>query len=307
MNHHTGNSVQDLCCPLHPSSLLNRTGDALTCTICDNKYSYNNGFPDLIVGGRFEDEYCECMWMNEERTGRHLAKNFLSPFLSKYFRHDSKDTKILSIGCGVGSDVEQLVEDGFDAYGVDAGNRSEYWNRRKEKHRYVLANGKHLPFNNESFDVVIMGCVLPHIGVLGDTYVTTEDATTERSMAAREMLRVLRPNGHIIVSSPNKRCPIDFFHRNKVQRHVPRLHSTKRDFLLSVEDYSAFFSDDQTSRAPSVLPIGDYWGFYSSSEYLLGRILQLPVKLYFSALSTNVLAPLRNTALNPWLILHFQK
>src|SRR5690606_14879790 len=107
--------------------------------------------------------------------------------------------RILSIGCGVGSDVEALNELGYMAYGVDAGNRAEYWSRRKYPERYFLANAKQLPFPAASIDFVLMGCVLAHIGVGDDTYEAQEGCWEERQKAADEMTRVCRPGGFMLL------------------------------------------------------------------------------------------------------------
>ena len=297
-------------CPCEKHGELVAEADAYVCQSCGRRFGRENATWDFILGERFNDEFCECMWCNEENTGRHLVDNYVFPLLEKTFagvkRRDQ--IRILSIGCGVGSDVEALNQLGFCAYGIDAGNRSDYWSRRTLPERYYLANAKSLPFADESFDVILMGCVLPHIGVGDDTYVAQGDYRRERQMAADEMVRVTRGGGVMIVSSPNRKCPIDFFHRANVANHMPRLHSPKETFLLSVDDYAEALGVGSRCESIDVLPLRGYWGFYSSSTYLLGRILQMPVKFYFNYLmSWKWTRFLRKTMFNPWLILLVRK
>jgi SAM-dependent methyltransferase len=258
------------------------------CEACGRHFHCASEVWDLLIGERFDDEACECMWCNEEDTGHHLVANYLAPELRRRFPdRDPASLRVLSIGCGVGSDVEALNELGFAARGIDAGNRSAYWARRKRPHTYFLANAKNLPFADGYFDVVMMGCVLPHIGVGDDTYVTRPGAAAERQQAADEMLRVTASGGALVLSSPNRRCPIDF---------------------LSVDDYARLLHLGRATTSVEVLPLRGYWGFYSSSRYLLGRILQIPVRWYFNEfMSWQWTKPLRATALNPWLILYFRK
>lgn len=294
-----------LVCPCDQRSPLAPTGSSLSCATCGATFQQENGCWDLIRGERFNDEKCECMWCNEESTGRHLSDNYVIPLLQQlYPGRDPASLRILSIGCGVGSDVEALNKSGYEAYGIDAGNRSEFWARRSFPERYYLANAKYLPFDSGSFDVIMMGCVLPHIGVGDDTYVAQPGYDQERQLAADEMVRVTREGGMMIVTSPNRLCPVDFFHRANVANHMPRFHSPRESFLLSVKDYAKLLHVGSRCRSIEVLPLRGYWGFYSSSTYLLGRILQMPVRFYFNQfMSWRATRWLRRSALNPWLIL----
>lgn len=298
-----------LACPCDEHSTLEAVGDNLVCSSCQATYHQENGCWDLIRGERFNDEKCECMWCNEESTGRHLSENYVIPLLRKELAgRNPADVRILSIGCGVGSDVEALNNAGFQAYGIDAGNRSEFWARRSFPERYFLANAKYLPFSTGSFDVILMGCVLPHIGVGDDTYTAQPGYAEERELAAQEMIRVTARGGRMIVSSPNRLCPVDFFHRENVASHMPRLHSRSESFLLSVADYARLLKVGQECKSIEVLPLRGYWGFYSSSTYLLGRILQMPVRFYFNHLmSWRWTRPLRTTGFNPWLIMQIKR
>jgi SAM-dependent methyltransferase len=294
-----------LVCPCDQRTPLSLVDDNLVCPSCDAHYHRENNCWDLIRGERFNDEKCECMWCNEESTGRHLSNNYVIPLLSEQLAgRDPATVRILSIGCGVGSDVEALNDAGYQAYGIDAGNRSEFWARRSFPTRYFLANAKYLPFDTASFDVILMGCVLPHIGVGDDTYVAQPGYQEERELAAKEMIRVTQPGGMMLVTSPNRLCPVDFFHRADVAKHTPRFHSPSESFLLSLGDYSKLLQVGSECSSIEVLPLRGYWGFYSSSTYLLGRILQIPVRFYFNHLmSWRITKWLRSTGLNPWLIL----
>lgn len=299
----------ELVCPCDARGVLRQIDAHLECPDCGARYHRENGCWDLIRGERFNDEKCECMWCNEESTGRHLSENYVIPLLRReYAGRDPKTLRILSIGCGVGADVEALNEAGYEAYGIDAGNRSEYWARRQFPERYFLANAEHLPFQTDSFDVILMGCVLPHIGVGDDTYVAQPGYQEKRARAASEMVRMTREGGKMVITSPNRHCPVDFFHRAEVTSHMPRFHSPSEQFLLSVDDYARLLGVGRDCKSIDVLPLRGYWGFYSSSTYLLGRILQLPVRFYFNCLLTwKATRWLRRSPFNPWLILLVQR
>jgi SAM-dependent methyltransferase len=296
-------------CEQRTATVLARQGECYECSACGKTFPRTGASWDLLLGERFNDEKCECMWSNEETTGRHLVFNYVGPLLAQSFPdRDPSTLRVLSIGCGVGSDVEALNELGYVAYGVDAGNRAEYWARRRWPDRYFMANARFLPFEAGTFDVIVMGCVLPHIGVGDDTYEARPEHVEQRREAADEMLRVTRKGGMLLLSSPNRRCPVDFFHRKDVRNHLPRLHSPSEDFLLSVDDYARLLRVGTDAKSIEVLPLRGYWGFYSSGRYLIGSLLRIPVRWYFEqVLSWKWTAFLRRSAFNPWLILKVER
>lgn len=61
--------------------------------------------------------------------------------------------------------------------------------------RFVCASSEVLPFSNASFDGVLLNEVLEHVG--------NETATLQ------DILRVLRPGGHLVVMSPNRLFPFE--------------------------------------------------------------------------------------------------
>jgi SAM-dependent methyltransferase len=82
-----------------------------------------------------------------------------------------------------------------------------------------------LPFADATFDFCFSLGVFEHIGrSVTDTGITTAETRIRRRQFAHELLRVLKPGGHALVTSPNRRFPIDFWHVPQGQRlrlHVP--------------------------------------------------------------------------------------
>ncbi len=101
---------------------------------------------------------------------------------------------ILENGCGVGMYVEHLAPFGGKITGLeydferaaDAGSRSP---------RIMNAAGEHLPFPDNSFDLILSHEVIEH--VQNDT------------AAIREMVRVLRPGGRATIFVPNRGYPFE--------------------------------------------------------------------------------------------------
>lgn len=101
---------------------------------------------------------------------------------------------ILENGCGVGMYVEHLAPFGGKITGLeydferaaDAGSRSP---------RIMNAAGEHLPFPDNSFDLILSHEVIEHV----------QDDT----QAIREIVRVLRPSGRAVIFVPNRGYPFE--------------------------------------------------------------------------------------------------
>lgn len=286
-------------------------GDAAACRCasCGNGYVTKNGVFDFSLGTTFGDEEDCCKWDNEDNTGRFLVQSYLSPLLDRLFKgRDRKTIRVLSVGCGVGKDVEVLNAMGFEAYGIDPGNRTSVWQKREgPPQRYFLAGAEHLPFEDASFDFAFMNCVLPHIGVDNDSYTVVDGFDSRRQKAALEVARVMKPGGWVLAANPNRLCPLDLFHRPHIARHKPRLHGQSEPFLLSYADHRRLFVERAAFSHIEALPITNYWGFFLSSRYWFGKLLQAGVKGYFSLLSSRLMRWARPTGLNPWLVVLMRK
>jgi SAM-dependent methyltransferase len=292
-------------CPLCRRELT-LAGDRIQCPPCEDErcprgFELRDGFPDLVVGGRFEDECDEAGLAYEESSNVYTAEQFWVPTFRKLWPESERPVRLLALGCGTGIEVDVLCRAGFECVGIDCGNRAQVWSRRESRDRLLLANGRHLPFDDATFDGVFCGCVFPHVGTVGDGFVVTEHHERERQELAREMARVLKPSGKIVVSSPNRRFPFDLFHRGKVPTYKPRLNRPSDTFLLSVDDYRRLFAACGLSRV-SPLPIDGYWGFVRSQHSFLGCALGTPVRWYFRLLSLERVSYLRSSVIAPWIV-----
>jgi SAM-dependent methyltransferase len=277
----------------------------ISCSQCTCVFPYQDGFADLIVGGRFDDEEDAERAAYETASNEHLTRNYLIPTFTRYFR-GTKRPKVLSLGCGLGIDVEMLVDSGFDIIGIDCGNRAKEWPKRRHNERLYLANGKALPFENGVFDLVYCGCVFPHVGVVGDSNRVLPDHFEQRLQIAREMTRVLKPGGRVMVSSPNRQFPFDLFHGRSPAQPRPRFNPPGSRFLLSSGDYRNMFRQAGCAQF-ELLPVNGYWGFHRRNTSIKGKLTAWPVKTLFELVSQPAFSFLRGSVVNPWLVMMMNK
>lgn len=102
--------------------------------------------------------------------------------------------QVLVDGCGVGSYLSRLVEQAKLAVGLDI-----ELERALEAHQKAAAvtcgNGEQLPFPPDYFDLILSHEVIEHVG--------------DDRAAMREIFRVLKPGGRLVLFCPNRGYPFE--------------------------------------------------------------------------------------------------
>lgn len=138
-----------------------------------------------------------------KRLGYYPKIHFIR-FIMQYLKKDN--ITWLDIGCAKGYLVQELLENGINAYGID---NSEYAIKNAlslVRKKIQKGSVSKIPFEYEKFDVVSLFDVIEHI----------HPKDTEK--AINEIHRVLKPNGVLILTTVNP-CYIgpwitDFTHIN---------------------------------------------------------------------------------------------
>jgi ubiquinone/menaquinone biosynthesis C-methylase UbiE len=117
---------------------------------------------------------------------RHRYTEY-GPWMPQLMGFDKfRGARLLEIGCGMGTDLLQFARGGACCTGIDLTPRSIEITRHRFRlydadGAFMISDGEHLPFRDESFDVVYSNGVLHH--------------TPDTAGAIREVHRVLRPGG----------------------------------------------------------------------------------------------------------------
>jgi SAM-dependent methyltransferase len=132
----------------------------------------------------------------DEALPPHVVEHYLRKRTAFVLAHSPRGDG-LDVGCGTGVLAERLAGAGYQMVGVDPSEGMlEILRARTTLVRPVHASGTALPFDDDSFQLVIAVAVLHHIA----------DADDVRQTLA-EMVRVVKPSGRVVVWDHNPRNP----------------------------------------------------------------------------------------------------
>lgn len=113
-----------------------------------------------------------------------------------------KDIKILDVGCGVGRTIIEMAYLGANCTGLDAAKDSiRLINTVRDVYKLnvtgVYGDACNLPFDNETFDVVMSNEFFEHV--------------TDIDLAMKEQIRVLKKGGRLVIEQANFLNPFTLF------------------------------------------------------------------------------------------------
>lgn len=234
-----------------------------------------------------------------------ITRDYLLPILQR-----TGCRTVLDVGCGVGESVVTLLAEDYSAFGVDLACLAPIWEelgRRVDRFFVVAPDHHELPFDDNSLDFAYSFGVIEHVGTVDGHATRQADYHARREYWLREIYRVVRPGGHLLIGGPNRGFPLDFSHdldagAGAIERWVSRLarvsvHRTWGDYFL--------------------------WGYDDFDHYLAGldyKLTGLSIRdlLQFSRVPrafrsmarwyvNNLPSPLRATGLNPWVMALIEK
>ena len=182
----------------------------------------------------------------EEKVARfwdYLALHNVAEFFSEKHAPDLASRLVragqprtaVDIGCGTGPLIEQLVERGINAMGVDSSPAVlEVARQRVPGARFELGSVRELPFPDQSVDAATLIEVVEHL----------DDETLQAAIA--EAARILRPGGVLMITTPNaeelslasRQCP-DCGAEFHVYQHVRRWTASTLGSYLDARGFSS--------------------------------------------------------------------
>ena len=131
--------------------------------------------------------------------------SWLSGDKSKAYKWVPKNVRILDIGCGFGESLDYHQHRGCDVYGVELDENVSYL---KDKYKLEIGPFDSTRYERDYFDYITMDQVLEHI------------QNPVHFLA--DVMKVLKPGGFIIISTPNVKGWGRYVFRKKwIHWHVP--------------------------------------------------------------------------------------
>lgn len=198
---------------------------------------------------------------------------------------------ILDVGCGDGSKLAQLGSKNSQLTGCEMGQAGiDVGKRKYPKIKFILLTNEKLPFEDSSFDFVCSFFVLEHIQSPG--------------LVIEEMIRVLKPEGQLVLLAPNfgapNRCSPNF-KGNRLTKLVEGFISDFNNLTINswrqvspkAIDMEKFQMDDDTTVEPylgslvktivkenlTVLKTSSFWDMELQNANLMQKIFGFLGKL----------------------------
>jgi SAM-dependent methyltransferase len=183
----------------------------------------------------------------------------------------AKDKNVLELGCNKGFGTIIYAEYADSIKAVDTSStaidKAREYNAR-ENIEYICLDSWTLPFEDNSFDLTVLFQVIEHI------------ALDKLDIFLREIKRVTRGDGQVIISTPNRKIRLLPFQKPRNKYHV--------------KEYSARELDRLLRRYFPEVKVEGLFGVDALNQIERRRVRQKPVKVYLKE-------PLRKYLVRPLL------
>ncbi len=139
--------------------------------------------------------------------------------------------KTIDVGCGDGYITSQIAKKFKEVVGVDISKEAIKIAKKKNlKISFVAATCVNLPFSDNSFDTVVASEIIEHVNY------------NDGKMLLKEAKRILKPQGKLIISTPNLSNPYVKFlqikRKMRARKNIEHLKEyTKKEFAGSISAY----------------------------------------------------------------------
>jgi len=190
------NNIVELNCGNYDNSNLYQTVRINCCEACG--HIYNRLSLDEIDGliKYYNEEYAPLNLGSTDKIGDRPGSN--NPFTLKRYAqlyslissNVNSDSKVLDVGCAMGGFLDYLHKHGLNnLYGIDLIEDYVSYAKKKGDYNIKLGSAESIPFDDNSFDLLIMDQVMEHL--------------VEPMKAFREAKRVLVDGGLLCIGVPD--------------------------------------------------------------------------------------------------------
>lgn len=305
-----------LICPSCRSGIVSGGSDPLICRCGEAYPRLASGGIDFLQGAEFadfdldENDAAQRELLGQEVQGiTERMRDFFIPLICSYFEGAGRKPSglaVLDCGCGNGLSVDLLAEQGWDAWGIDAGRaRHRQWGQRRTGEHLISANAIRLPFEDSAFDVVLSSGLIEHIGIheeesSGYRSWRLPDCESQRLQFVAELVRVMRHDGFILLDHPHGSFPADFWHGGRagsIRWHRPHL-----DMLPRFSEIARYFRRaDPSLRLTSLSPVRRL-SFRKVGAHWYGRVFAPTMRVWLRTMEWRPLSFLARSFLNPYLV-----
>jgi len=206
-------------------AVLAESADGLRCERCGTAYGASGGVPELLlsreadgVTGSVQALYDHVAHDYDGVFKPHVAEHYLQKRTGVVRELLPNGGAVLDVGCGTGALAGWIQRAGYYVVGVDAS--AGMLRQALDEHGVAAVYAAYstaLPFEDDAFDLALSVATMHHL------------ETPERVAATiREMGRVVKPGGHVLIWDHNPLNP----YWPILMKRVPQDHGDER--LVSV-------------------------------------------------------------------------
>lgn len=169
--------------------------------------------------------------------------------LMKEVAEPKKDEKVLDLGCGTGVYSYWLNEQGLSVTGIDISSGMLNVAKSKvnaDQIKFLKGDIEHLPFENETFDLVISNIVL--------------EFTANPKEIVKEAFRVLKKDGRLVIGFIGKNSSWGKMYQEKGKQNPNSVFSKAK-----------FFSQDDINELYKTRPDSMKFGLYFSMDEFIDK------------------------------------
>lgn len=162
-----------------------------------------------------------------------------------------KGKKLLDVGCGGGADDLVFIQEfGLETQGIDIYKNPKI--NKIKKLKFSLAGIYNIPFNDNTFDYVFLHDILHHID-------EEKQDPKKHLFALRELKRVVKKGGNIIIVEGNRFNPLFYPHMVKMLGHEHFNQAYFKRIIKKTFSQYEFYNFEAHLYPPKYIK---FWKFY---------------------------------------------